>query len=154
MLKRELKRGLKPEAVNGQNIRRTISCPISRTNGPTSSGTNCIGRLVAVLGLLMMFLPFSLLPLAAQSSDQSSSERKVISRVDPEYPDALKRLYIGGVVRVEVEVAPNGAVKRTKLLGGSPILGQSTMKAVKQWRYAPAASEETLTVRLEFDPHR
>jgi protein TonB len=103
----------------------------------------------------MMSVLFNSLPLAAaQSNDQSSSDRKLISRVEPEYPDALKRLYIGGVVRVEVLVAPNGAVKSTKLLGGSPILGQSTMKAIKQWRYAPAASEETLTVRLEFDPHR
>jgi len=66
----------------------------------------------------------------------------------------LKRLYIGGVVRVEVVIAPNGVVKSTKLLGGSPILGQSTMKAIKKWRYAPAASEEVLTVKLEFDPHR
>jgi TonB family protein len=109
--------------------------------------------LVAFL-LLMMSVLFLSLPLAAQSSEQDSSDRKVITRVEPEYPDALKRLYIGGVVRVEVLVAPNGVVKSTRLLGGSPILGQSTMKAVKQWRYAPASSEETLTVKLEFDPHR
>jgi protein TonB len=101
-----------------------------------------------------MSVMLSALPTAAQTSDQSSSDRKVITRVEPEYPDALKKLYIGGVVRVEVQVAPNGTVKSTKLLGGSPILGQSTMKAVKQWKYAPASAEETLTVKLEFDPHR
>jgi hypothetical protein len=28
------------------------------------------------------------------------------------------------------------------------------MKAVKQWKYAPGKSKETLTVKLEFDPHR
>ncbi len=78
----------------------------------------------------------------------------MITRVEPEYPDALKRLYIGGVVRVEVLVAPNGLVKSTKLLGGSPILGQSSMKALKQWRYAPAAADEVLTVKFGFDPHR
>ncbi len=89
-----------------------------------------------------------------QTYETSSEERKVVNRVDPEYPDALKKLYIGGVVRVEVQVAPNGAVKNTKLLGGSPILGQATMKAIKQWRYAPAPADETLTVRVEFDPHR
>jgi len=90
----------------------------------------------------------------AQTYFTSGDERKVLTRVDPEYPDALKKLYIGGVVRVEVQVAANGAVKGTKLLGGSPILGQSTMKAVRQWRYAPAAGDETLTVRVDFDPHR
>jgi TonB family protein len=82
------------------------------------------------------------------------SDRKVISRVEPEYPDQLKKLYIGGVVRVEVEVAPNGTVRNVKLLGGNPILGQSTIKAVKTWKYAPAAAEETLTVKWEFDPHK
>lgn len=90
----------------------------------------------------------------AQSYETSGSERRVIARVEPDYPDALKKLYIGGVVRVEVLVAANGSVKTAKLLGGSPILGQSTMKAVKQWKYAPAAGDETLTVRVEFDPHR
>jgi len=81
-------------------------------------------------------------------------DRRVITRVEPDYPDALKKLYIGGVVRVEVQVAPNGSVRNVKLLGGNPILGQSTMKAVKSWKYAPAAADETLTVKLNFDPHK
>jgi TonB family protein len=137
MLKRKLKRTLRCEAVKGG----------------TGSRTNRIPGLLVAFCLVMISVLLGSLPLAAQSNE-SSSDRKVISRVEPEYPDALKRLYIGGVVRVEVDVAPNGVVRSTKLLGGSPILGQSTMKAIKQWRYAPAASEETLTVRLEFDPHR
>jgi conjugative relaxase-like TrwC/TraI family protein len=28
------------------------------------------------------------------------------------------------------------------------------MKAIKQWRFAPAGSKEILAVKLEFDPHR
>ena len=87
--------------------------------------------------------------VAAQESD-----RKLITRVEPDYPDALKKLYIGGVVRVEVQVAANGSVKNVKLLGGNPILGQSSIKAVKSWRYAPAGGDETLTVKLNFDPHK
>jgi protein TonB len=111
-------------------------------------------RLLVALSLLVITSLLSAATLAAQVQEQSSSERKLITRVEPEYPETLKRLYIGGVVRVEVEVEPSGVVKSTKLLGGSPILGQSTMKAIKQWRYAPAASEETLTVKIEFDSHR
>ena len=107
-------------------------------------------RAVALLSVLMLAAVFG----AAQSYEASGAERKVVTRVEPDYPDALKKLYIGGVVRVEVQVAPNGRVMSTKLLGGSPILGQSTMKAVKQWKYAPAPAEETLTVKVEFDPHR
>ena len=104
-------------------------------------------------GVLMTGL-FVAVTGAAMRASAQESDRRVITRVEPEYPDALKKLYIGGVVRVEVEVAPNGAVKNVKLLGGNPILGQSTMKAVKSWKYAPAAGDETITVRLEFDPHK
>jgi len=118
------------------------------TRRASSSGTVFILSVIALVGL------WSGLARAAQTYETSGEDRKVISRVDPDYPDALKRLYIGGVVRVEVQIAPNGTVKSTKLLGGSPILGQSTMKAIKQWKYAPAASEATLTVKVEFDPHR
>src|SRR4051794_39370561 len=71
-----------------------------------------------------------------QIKDLNTSDRKIITRVEPEYPETLKRLYIGGVVRVEVVVAANGKVDGTQLLGGNPILGQSAMKAVRQWKYA------------------
>ncbi len=105
---------------------------------------------VGVLLISSLFVGISsVAPTRAQES-----ERKLISRVEPEYPDALKKLYIGGVVRVEVQVNPSGTVKSTKLLGGSPILGQSTMKAVMQWRYVPAPADQTLVVKIDFDPHR
>jgi outer membrane biosynthesis protein TonB len=66
----------------------------------------------------------------------------VITRIEPEYPDTLKRLYIGGTVRAEA------------IVGGNPILGQTAMRAIKQWKYAPAKAKQTLIVKLEFDPHR
>jgi len=119
-----------------------------------NGGTNHQCRTLIAIFLLGTSVLVSAMPLAAHARDENSSDRRLVTRIEPEYPEALKRLYIGGVVRLEVLVAPNGVVKSTKLLGGSPILGQSTMKAVKQWRYAPAAAEQTLTVKLEFDPHR
>lgn len=106
------------------------------------------------IGAALLLILCSETARAAQTYENSSGERKVLSRVDPDYPVALKKLYIGGVVRVEVIVAPSGSVKSIKLLGGSPILGQSSMKAIKQWKYAPAPADETLTVKIEFDPHR
>ena len=114
--------------------------------------TQKIGFRFTVGVLLMRSLFFGVIGVA-QTSEQES-DRKVITRVQPDYPDALKKLYIGGIVRVEVQVAANGSVKNVKLLGGNPILGQSTMKAVKSWKYAPAAADETLTVKLNFDPHK
>ena len=91
---------------------------------------------------------------AAQTRQTDSSDRRIVMRVEPEYPETLKRLYIGGIVRIKVTVDPSGKVETTELLGGSPILGQSAMRAVKQWRYAQAPAKESVTVQLEFDPHR
>ena len=131
---------------------------IARTEMLKTQVGGCRGsserKFLLTLSQLVMIVLFGVVPLVAQIQEQTTKERKLITRVEPEYPDTLKRLYIGGVVRVEVAIEPNGAVKSTKLLGGSPILGQSTMKAIKRWKYAPAAADETLTVKFEFDPHR
>lgn len=118
----------------------------------TSAAARTVGSIV-VLAATAMFLFATTLPASSQSSDQEGSERKVVSKVEPEYPETLKRLYIGGVVRVEVSVSANGTVESTQLLGGNPILGQSAMKAIKQWKYAPASSKTKFVVKVEFDPH-
>ena len=114
--------------------------------------TEC--RLLFLAGAFTIAALMCIRPLAAQTHDQTTVERKVVARVEPDYPETLKRLYIGGVVKVEAVVLANGSVESTQLLGGSPILGQSAMKAIKQWKYAPTGSKEKLVVQMEFDPHR
>jgi TonB family protein len=121
----------------------------------TTHGRELHRRMSAFLiaGTLAAVICGTVRPLASQAQ-QNTAERKLVTRVEAEYPETLKRLYIGGVVRVEVLVGPNGTVQNTELLGGNPILGQSAMKAIKQWKYAPAGAKEKLVVQLEFDPHR
>ncbi len=116
----------------------------------SSSGT----RRVARTGLIMcLFACIVSMPLVAQSED-GTADRKVINRVEPKYPPTLERLYIGGVVRLQVEISANGNVESAQLIGGNPILGQAAIAAVKQWKYAPGTHKTKQTERLEFDPHR
>ena len=111
-------------------------------------------RRVARTGLwLCLFACVVSVPLFSQSED-GAGDRKVIARVEPKYPPTLERLYIGGVVRLQVDVAANGTVESAQLLGGNPILGQAAIAAVKQWKYAPAKTKTRTVERLEFDPHR
>jgi TonB family protein len=112
------------------------------------------GFLLLVLCAMMTGILAMVASASAQTYEAREGDRKVVKRVDPEYPDALKRLFIGGIVRVDVTVAANGSVLSTKLVGGSPILGQASMKAIGQWKFVPAAAEQTFTVRINFDPHR
>src|SRR5215470_13430423 len=107
-----------------------------------------------VAGLIVLTLAITAGVVPNRALSQNAPERKVLTKVEPEYPDTLKRLYIGGVVRVEIVLSSNGTVQTTELLGGNPILGQSAMKAIKQWKYEPGPAKEKLIVQLEFDPHR
>jgi TonB family protein len=113
-----------------------------------------VGRAVLlILSTLAICLLAGTKPVSSQTAEGDAATRKVVSRVAPEYPATLKRLYIGGVVRVEVVVAPNGTVESAQVLGGNPILGQSALKAVKRWKYVPASTKEKFVVKFDFDPH-
>jgi TonB family protein len=84
----------------------------------------------------------------------NSAERRLITRVEPEYPETLKRLNIGGTVRLRVTISPKGKVENVQLLGGNPILGESAVVAVRQWVYIPSHSRTITEVSIPFDSHR
>jgi len=96
----------------------------------------------------------SFFAVRAQAQQDSKSERKLVTRVEPDYPPVLRMRQIGGTVKLEVTITPGGNVESTKVLGGNPILAESAVAAVKKWKYAPAEAATTTTVSLEFNPYR
>jgi len=82
-----------------------------------------------------------------------SAERKLITRVEPDYPETLKRLNIGGTVRLQVSISAKGKVENVELLGGNPILGESAAAAVKKWVYAAGRSRTVAEVSISFRGH-
>jgi TonB family protein len=83
----------------------------------------------------------------------SGTPRRLITRVEPDYPDTLKRLNIGGTVRLELTIGPRGNVESVRVLGGNPILGESAAAAVKQWVYTANRSRTTEELSIPFDSH-
>jgi TonB family protein len=83
-----------------------------------------------------------------------SQERTLVKRVEPEYPQTLRQMGIGGSVRLLITVSPSGAVKNVEILGGNPILAEAAMDAVKRWVYVPAPSKTELQVTIPFEPRR
>jgi TonB family protein len=81
----------------------------------------------------------------------SSGERRLITRIEPDYPETLKRLNIGGTVRLRVSISAKGKVESVALLGGNPILGDAAASAVKNWVYASARSQSIAEVSISFD---
>ena len=84
-------------------------------------------------------------------SDDRNVERALVKRIEPEYPETLQRLQIGGTVRLSVTVSPKGVVENVALIGGNPILAEAAARAVWQWIYSPAASRSTIEVTVPFE---
>jgi TonB family protein len=86
--------------------------------------------------------------------DSNHGERKLIRRVEPNYPETLKRLGIGGTVHLQVTISAKGNVENVKVLGGNPILGEAAINAVKQWVYAAGHSRSVVEINIPFDSQR
>lgn len=81
-----------------------------------------------------------------------TGERTLLIRVEPEYPETLKKMGIGGSVRLRLTISPKGAVESVEVLGGNPIFVEVAVKAVKQWFYAPSPSQTNTEVTIPFQP--
>jgi len=105
---------------------------------------------VSLIAVALVALTTSL--MTAQSTGTApTSERRVASRVAPNYPELAKKMHIHGVVRVEAVVRPNGSVKSTRVLGGNPVLVDAALEAVGKWKFESAQNESTEVVQLVFE---
>jgi TonB family protein len=87
--------------------------------------------------------------LAAQSSS-GDAPRKVRVAVKPEYPELARRSNLSGTVRVEVVIGPDGKVKRTRIVGGHPVLCQDAQRAAMMTEFEPAPKETTQVLEYRF----
>ena len=79
------------------------------------------------------------------------TDRQVLKQETPEYPALLKKLKIGGTVKLNALVAADGTVRKTKIGGGNPMLGEIACSAVSKWKFAPAAEPSKVPVEMTFD---
>lgn len=79
-------------------------------------------------------------------------ERKLLKKVEPQYPKILRERSIGGTVRLRVTVEAGGEVSKVEVLGGNPVLVEQAEAAVKHWRYEPAPKASVTEVKIVFDP--
>ena len=93
-------------------------------------------------------LGFFLLLISLAGAGQE--ERKAIKTVDPVYPPLAQKMNLQGVVKVEVTIGSDGAVKSVKTLGGNPVLSQAVEDAVKQWKYPSGPGETKKVLQFKF----
>jgi TonB family protein len=101
--------------------------------------------------LTSLLMTFLVLP-DLRAEDPQPAGRKIVSRVNPLYPDLARTMQIHGTVKVEATVAANGKVKSTKVIGGSPVLTRAALEAIEAWKWAANPAETKELIELTFRP--
>jgi periplasmic protein TonB len=76
----------------------------------------------------------------------------LVNRVQPVYPPLARQTRISGTVKLHAIIGKNGAVEQLQVVSGHPLLVQSALDAVRQWRYQPTLlNGEPVEVDTEID---
>jgi len=86
----------------------------------------------------------------ALRAEQDDSARKITRKVVPQYPEVAKRWHLAGTVKMIATVAPDGAVRGVKTLGGNAVFVVAAEEAVRQWKYELSPKETTESIALVF----
>lgn len=62
---------------------------------------------------------------------------KLVTRVEPVYPELAKRARVQGIVLIQVTVDETGNVADLNVIRGHPLLNDAATQAVSQWKYSP-----------------
>jgi TonB family protein len=126
------------------------SQPGSKTRSPAESLSNL--RSDAVTSVVPLSIPptaatssalngvFSAkaaLPRLSIPSSQGVSGGQLVHRVQPLYPAQARVLRLEGKVVLAAVITEEGKLSDVKVIEGAPVLAQSAVEAVKQWRYKP-----------------
>jgi TonB family protein len=82
---------------------------------------------------------------------------RAVSRVEPTYSPAARKVGASGLVLVKILVDEDGKVVSASPVAGHPLLYAATVAAVRQWKFSPAIIsgqrvKTTGTVRVIFKP--
>jgi TonB family protein len=100
----------------------------------------------------LIFLKSSAFAQTTPATPIPQENRKTKFIIQPEYPELAKKNNISGTARVQAVIAPDGTVKEIKILGGSPVLVQAVVDAVKKWKYEPGPAATTAVLKFDFKP--
>lgn len=68
----------------------------------------------------------------------ADQQKRLVTAISPEYPDVARWAGIEGEVILRIFISPEGRVRAIVPLSGPPVLARAAVRAVEEWRYAPA----------------
>ncbi|GIU77653.1 MAG: hypothetical protein KatS3mg005_0891 [Bryobacteraceae bacterium] len=80
----------------------------------------------------------AVLPVAAQEEITTANALgRVVKKVAPTFPVAAKQLNVTGTQDVQIVVDEEGNVIDAKVLKGNALFTQSSLAAIKEWKFTP-----------------
>ncbi|HEY0591723.1 MAG TPA: TonB family protein [Thermoanaerobaculia bacterium] len=115
--------------------------------------------LIAPAGEMKMRTPLPPPPPGYERVGDDVKPPKVLTRVDPTYPEEARKERVQGIVIVEALIGADGVLKDVKALKELPYgLTEAAVDAVRQWTFAPALKDGkpvpvafNLTINFKLD---
>jgi len=111
-----------------------------------------IDNLFCLAALMVLLLTVQSGYMVAQAPAKNA--RKVLVRVEPEYPDFFRNGHFEARVIAEATVLPNGNVSSVEIKGGNPMFAEFATKALMKWKYAPGPVQTMEPVIFNFSTSR
>ncbi len=111
---------------------------IEGATGPGSgNGRNQIFRDILASNMRAVAPPLANIQPKAVRLSRGVTEGLLIHRVTPVYPKMAIMTRQQGTVLLQAEIGRDGTIQNLRVISGPPMLINSAMDAVKQWRYRP-----------------
>lgn len=90
-----------------------------------------------------------------ESVSAGTMAKRIVTKVEPVYPEAARSARTEGLVVLDAVIAPDGSVERLRPISGPDLLVQSATEAVQSWKFEPYLSsgkavEVETTIAVEF----
>src|SRR6201997_3274869 len=98
------------------------------------------GAMGGVLGSVMSSVPTAVPKVATPQRvrvSQGVSQGLRIHMVQPTYPPLARQARIQGIVVLEALIGKDGSIQNLHVVSGHPMLTNSALEAVKEWKYKP-----------------
>ena len=80
----------------------------------------------------------------------ATTQRAIVSRVAPAYPELARRMHVSGKVMLLVTIQADGKVSATKVESGHALLAPAAQEAVSRWRFAPGSEPSESEIEVNF----
>jgi TonB family protein len=92
------------------------------------------------------------LAVCVSTAFAAATQRAVVARIPPTYPELARRMHVSGKVVLLVTIQPDGTVSSTKVESGHALLAPAAQDAVSRWRFAPGPQASESEIDINFAP--